>query len=66
MLALSAHAVLVSYCSNADFFRVSVWVLGSQSNQQITTQSKFLKDDVHMKMEVKRIFWQLLLAESYT
>lgn len=43
MLALSAHAVLVSYCSNADFFRVSVWVLGSQSNQQITTQSKFLK-----------------------
>lgn len=43
MLGLSAYAVLVSYCSNADFFRVSVWVLGRQSNQQITTQSKFLK-----------------------
>lgn len=22
--------------------------------------------DVHMKMVVKKIFWQLLLAESYT
>lgn len=23
-------------------------------------------DDVHMKMVVKRTFWQLLLAETYT